>query len=66
VGELVVVSFFYFSGNISPAHIERGFTMSVLLLVGLGTVIHSMIDFEIANITLLALKKQKNLAEELK
>jgi len=63
VGELVVVSVFYFNGNISPAHVEQGFTLSVLLLVGLGTVIHSMIDFEIARIILYPLKKQKNLAE---
>ena len=63
VGELVVVSFFYFGGNISTAHIEKGYVMSVLLLVGLGTVIHSMIDFEIAHLALLPLKKQKNLAE---
>jgi len=63
VGELVVVSVFYFGGNISPAHIEQGFFMSVLLLVGLGTVIHSMIDFEIARITLIPLKKQKNIDE---
>ena len=63
VGELFVVSVFYFNGNISPAHVERGFLISVLLLVGLGTVIHSMIDFEIARIILYPLKKQKNLAE---
>jgi len=63
VGELVVVSVFYFDGNISPAHIEQGFVMSVLLMVGVGTVIHSMIDFEIAQIILFPLRKQKNLAE---
>jgi niacin transporter len=57
VGELVVVSIFYFGGNISPAHIEHGFITSVLLLVGLGTVIHSMIDFEIAHVIILPIKK---------
>ena len=62
VCELVVVSTFYFGGNISSAHLEKGYFMSVLLLVGLGTLIHSMIDFEIAHIVLLPLKKQKNLA----
>jgi niacin transporter len=61
-GELLIVSIFYFSGNISPAHLEQGFIMSVLLLVGLGTVIHSMIDFEIARVIVLPLKKQKTLA----
>jgi len=62
VCELVVVSVFYFGGNISSAHIEQGFLTSVLLLVGLGTVIHSMVDFEIANLVLLPLKKSENLA----
>ena len=58
VGEIVVVSVFYFGGNISPAHLEQGFLMSVLILVGLGTVVHSMVDFEIANIVVVPLKKQ--------
>jgi len=57
-GELVVVSIFYFGGNISAAHIEKGFIVSVLLLVGLGTVIHSMVDFEIANIVMIPVKKR--------
>jgi len=57
VSELVVVSFFYFGGNISAAHVEQGFIISVLLLVGLGTVIHSMIDFEIAQVIMLPTKK---------
>ena len=61
VGELVVVSIFYFGGNLSAIHFEQGFFMSVLLLVGLGTIIHSMVDFEIARIIVFPLKKQKNL-----
>ena len=63
LGELVVVSVFYFGGNVSNAYHEQGFVMSVLLLVGLGTVIHSMIDFEIALNIVSPLKKQKNLVE---
>jgi niacin transporter len=66
IGELVVVSVFYMGGNISDAHIEQGFAMSVLLLVGLGTVVHSMVDFEIARIIIYPLKKQKNLSEYIK
>jgi len=54
LGELVVTSIFYFRGE--PTH---GFVMSILVLVGLGTVIHSIVDFEIANIISLPLKKQK-------
>ena len=56
-GELAVVSIFYFGGNISPAHTEKGFVVSVLLLVGLGTVIHSMIDFEISRAVMLPIKR---------
>jgi len=62
VCELIVVTFFYFGGNISPAHLEQGFFMSVFLLVGVGSVIHSMVDFEIARIVVFPLKKQKTLA----
>ena len=56
--ELIVVSIFYFGGNIGAAYYQQGFLLSVLLLVGLGTVIHSMIDFEIALVVYMALKKQ--------
>jgi len=63
LGELIVVSIFYFGGNISAGYSEKGFVTSVLLLVGLGTVIHSMVDFEIAHVILLPLRKQNVLAE---
>jgi len=56
-GELTVASMFYFSGNIGRAHIEKGFVISILIMVGLGTVIHSMIDFEIAGAIMLPIKK---------
>jgi niacin transporter len=49
LGELIIVSIFYFDGHISSAQNEQGFVTSVILLVGLGTVIHSMVDFEIAH-----------------
>jgi len=62
LGELIVVSEFYFGGNISEAYLEQGFLSSVLMLVGLGTVIHSMVDFEISRLILLPLKKQNTLA----
>jgi len=65
-GELVVVSALYFRGDISPAHVEQGFFVSVLLLVGLGTVIHSMVDFEIAQIILLPLKNKRTLLDFLR
>lgn len=46
--ELAVVALFYFAGNMSAMYYQKGFMLSVVLLVGLGTVVHSMIDFEIA------------------
>ncbi|MCL1905601.1 MAG: hypothetical protein FWG06_01175 [Clostridiales bacterium] len=58
--ELTVVSVFYFGGGMSASFYQKGFFLSVLLLVGLGTVVHSMIDFEIANGLLSVLKKQKS------
>ncbi|MCL2865794.1 MAG: hypothetical protein FWE25_09670 [Lachnospiraceae bacterium] len=59
--EVIVVSLFYFGGTISQAHLDRGFFFSVILLVGLGSVIHSMVDLEIAHVVIIALKKQKNM-----
>jgi niacin transporter len=59
LGELAVVSVFYFGGYLSSAHLESGFVVSVLYLVGLGTVIHSMVDFEIARAVIIPLKQHK-------
>jgi len=42
------------------AYYQQGFLRSVLLLVGVGSVIHSMVDFEIALIVAKALGKQKS------
>ncbi|MCL2253623.1 MAG: hypothetical protein FWC09_04190 [Lachnospiraceae bacterium] len=61
--EVIVISFFYFGGNLSTAFVERGYFMSVIMLVGFGTIVHSMIDFEIAYIISRPLKKQRTLAE---
>jgi niacin transporter len=60
LGEVVVVSAFYFGGNIGYAHTQQGFVMSVLILVGAGTVVHSMVDLELAHLVLLPLRKQKS------
>jgi len=56
--ELFVVSLFYFSRQMITVYYQQGFLKSVLLLVGLGTVIHSMVDFELAQLVLLPLKRQ--------
>jgi len=57
VSEIIVVSFFYFNNRMGENYYQRGFIISVLLLVGLGTVVHSMVDFEIANVVRVALKR---------
>ena len=61
--ELIVVSVFYFKGSMGSTYYQRGFLTSVLFLVGLGTVIHSMVDFKIAHIILSTLRKHLNLEE---
>jgi niacin transporter len=58
VCEVVVVCAFYFSGNL-VAFEASGFFRSVILLVGVGTVVHSMIDLEIALVIFKALCKQR-------
>ena len=56
--EVLVVSVFYFGGDMVAMYYQQGFYQSVLLLVGLGTVVHSMVDFEIANLVVVVLRKQ--------
>lgn len=54
-GELAVVSLFYLAGGMGAAYYDQGFLLSVLGLVGLGSVVHSMVDFIIALIIAKAL-----------
>ncbi len=49
VSEVAVVSVFYFGGEMTTAYYTQGFLQSVFLLVGAGTIIHSMIDFILAH-----------------
>ncbi|WP_411677334.1 hypothetical protein [Caproicibacter sp.] len=46
--EVVVVTFFYFGGQLSSAVYSSGYVMFALLLIGLGGLIHSMVDFGIS------------------
>jgi niacin transporter len=48
VCEMLVVMPFYFGSGMSQAYYAKGFVVSVVLLVGVGTVVHSMVDFAIA------------------
>ena len=46
--EVGVVTFFYWGSGMTSAYYEKGYLFAVIGLVGLGTIIHSMIDFTIA------------------
>lgn len=48
VCEVLVVLPFYINGSMPAANYEKGFFVSIFLLVGIGSVIHSMIDFAIS------------------
>ncbi len=56
--EVIVVSIFYFAGNLTAAYYDKGLLTSVMLLVGVGTVIHSMVDFWLAQIVWKTLKRR--------
>lgn len=55
--EVLIVIPFYFSNAMGAGYYENGFFHSVILLVGLGSVAHSMIDFIIAQLVWRPLKK---------
>lgn len=46
--EVAVVTPLYYGGKLTQASYNAGFFLTVILLVGVGTVVHSMLDFEIA------------------
>lgn len=46
--ETVIVSAFYFGGAMGPDVYKNGYFVSVVLLVCLGTLVHSMVDYFIA------------------
>ncbi len=48
VSEVAVVTLFYFGNGMSQKYYAHGYLISVIVLVGVGTIIHSMIDFGIA------------------
>ena len=43
--EVIVIIPFYISTSLSAQYYDQGFLQSVLLLVGVGTIAHSMVDF---------------------
>ena len=57
--EVLVVTAFYLGDQMGSAYYESGFFQSVIILVGFGTVVHSMVDFEISIAIVKVLQKQK-------
>lgn len=46
--EVLVVVPFYTSTNLAQGYYDKGFLFSVIVLIGLGTIVHSIIDLWIA------------------
>ncbi|WP_430602236.1 niacin transporter [Enterococcus sp. DIV0724b] len=56
--ELAVVSVFYTMGNMPETYYSQGYMYSIFLLMGVGGLIHSLIDYNIAYFVANALSKQ--------
>ncbi len=63
VSEVLVVIPFYFGNLLGEKNYESGFLYSVILLVGVGTVIHSSVDFYISALLWRALSKNREIAK---
>lgn len=50
IGEVIVVTVFYFGNNVTSGFYDKGYLVTVIGFVGIGTIIHSMIDFGIATV----------------
>jgi niacin transporter len=50
VCEVIVVTYFYWGNNVSNLYYDKGYLVSVVLLIGVGTLIHSLIDLSIATL----------------
>ena len=46
--EVLIVIPFYFSNHMTEGYYAKGFVLSVVVLVGVGSVIHSMVDYVIS------------------
>ena len=47
--EVAVVTPFFYGGGLSSATYTSGFFTAIVILVGVGTLVHSMVDFAIAH-----------------
>ena len=62
--EVLVVIPFYFSNSMSSGYYAKGFTFSVLMLVGIGTIIHSMVDLYLSQVIWKYVTKAVRLPEQ--
>jgi niacin transporter len=58
VCEIAVVTWFYVGGSMGVQYYQQGFIRSIVLLLGLGGLVHSMVDFAIALVIVKVLFKQ--------
>lgn len=61
LGEVLVTLPFYVAGTLADGFYEKNFFTAVILLVGLGTLVHSMVDFAIALLVYAPLRIQRPL-----
>lgn len=57
LSEVLIVLPFYLGGQLSDVNYQKGFFMSIIILVGVGSAIHSMVDFGISIVLWQPLKK---------
>lgn len=48
IAEMLVVSVFYFMGNMPDTYYSEGYFYTVFILMGIGGLIHSLVDYNIA------------------
>lgn len=48
IAEMIVVSAFYFMGNMPDTFYSQGYIYTVFILMGVGGLVHSLVDFNIA------------------
>lgn len=57
IAEMLVVSAFYFMGNMPDTYYSEGYFYTVFILMGIGGLIHSLVDYNIAYFVAGALSK---------
>ncbi len=62
--EVVSVLPFYLVGNLGESYYNSGFFYSVIILVGVGTVIHSMVDYILAIAVCMPISRQLGIRDK--